>query len=176
MKLFLTSMLMFCALQAKANIIDDLRRAAEALAGQQSNQTQYNPGNPYEPTRPNWPGRPGRPGRPGYPGQPGYGNGGRVVCQAVDEGYEEHSGGHYSCEECLQYHGGCNETCSEQMAECQAQGVDRYGRGINFYGRGDDQWRAQDDAMYQCQYYAGNCRIVSCQQRNNVVSRRNCHR
>lgn len=126
------------------------------------------PGNPYQPPRPPPPG-----GGGGYyppPSNPGYG----VTCTSNDNGHEEHYGGHYSCGECLSQHGSCTETCSSQMTECQVQGVDRYGRTINFLGRGDSRWRAEDDAMRNCYYNANNCYVTSCQERNNVVSRRSC--
>lgn len=112
-------------------------------------------------------------GRPGYPGNPGYG----VTCQATDNGWEEHSGGHYSCGECLQQHGDCAETCSTLNVECRVDGTDQYGRQVSFLGRGNDQWRAQDEAIRACQYnYASNCYVVSCNQQNQVVSRRSCRR
>lgn len=126
-------------------------------------------GNPYQPPRP--PPRP--PGGGGYyppPNNPGY----AVTCVSNDDGYEEHWGGHYSCGECLSHHGNCIETCSSRMTECQAQGIDRYGRVINFLGRGDIRWRAEDDAMRNCYYNATNCRVTSCQDRQDVVSRRSC--
>ena len=116
------------------------------------------------------------PGRPApYPGNPGYGGG--VTCRSFDNGYEEHNGGHYSCGECLQQHGDCTETCSSVMVECRVDGTDRYGRLVSFFGRGYDQWRAQDDAIYACQYnYATNCYVAGCNQREDVVSRRDCRR
>jgi hypothetical protein len=132
------------------------------------------PGNPY-PGNP-YPGNPGYPNQP-YPGQPsnpGYGN---VTCRANDNGYEEHGGGHYSCGECLSYHGDCTETCSANMYECRVDGYDRSGRLVSFLGRGDDQWRAQDDAMNSCRYnYATNCYVTGCNNRQDTVSRRSCRR
>ena len=120
-------------------------------------------------------GRPGQyPGQP-YPGNPGYGGG--VTCRSTDNGWEEHSGGHYSCGECLQQHGDCTETCSSLMVECQVSGVDRYGQAVNFFGRGYDRWSAESDAIRACQYnYAANCMVTGCNQRENVVSRRDCRR
>ena len=135
-------------------------------------------GNPYQPPRP-------PPGGGGYyppPPPPGGGyypppnnnQGYGVTCTSEDTGYEEHWGGHYSCGECLSQHGNCIETCKSQMTECQVQGTDRYGRVINFLGRGDARWRAEDDAMRNCYYNATNCRVTTCQDRQDVVSRRSC--
>ena len=111
-----------------------------------------------------------------YPGQPYPGGpGGNVTCKATDKGWEEHSGGHYSCGECLRAHDGCVETCSSNSVECRVDGTDNTGRPYSFLGRGYDQWRAQDEAMYNCRSrYLNNCYVVSCQNRQDVVSRRDC--
>lgn len=132
------------------------------------------PGNPY-PGNPSYPPSQPYPGNPSYPpSNPGYG---QVTCRADDRGYEEHGGGHYSCGECLQYHGECIETCSSNMYECRVDGYDRYGRLVSFTGRGYDQWRAQDDALNACRYnYATNCYVNGCSNRQDVVSRRDCRR
>ncbi|HEY8271253.1 MAG TPA: hypothetical protein VIG33_10230 [Pseudobdellovibrionaceae bacterium] len=122
------------------------------------------------------PGYPGRPG-PGYPG-PGRGGGGwggNVQCSATDSGWEEHWGGHGSCGECLQIHGNCTETCSRSYNVCQAEGIDQSGRRFTTEGRGEIRYQAEDDAMRACYYYRyQNCRIVSCNQNNETVSRRSC--
>lgn len=164
MKLIFMCLALIYTFQAKASFIDDLKKAADLINSLQegSNNPQYiTPGQ-----------RPPRYPEPGH--NPGY-NGG-TTCVAKDNGWEEHSGGHFNCNECLRDHERCTETCSSQVTECQAEGLDRYGRQIRFDGRGDSQWRAEDDAMYRCQYNAGNCHIINCQQRNNLVSQRDCRR
>lgn len=159
MKLILTIMLTVFAISAEASRLSDI---LPILIGG---------GRPAPYPDPRYPGRPGNP----YPGQPypGYG----VTCQAADRGWEEHGSGHYSCGECLQEHGECVETCTTLNVECRVDGYDRNGRLVSFLGRGNDQWRAQDDAIRACQYnYATNCYVVSCNQQQNVVSRRDCRR
>lgn len=162
-------LLLFSTIGAQAGIIDDiLNGAVKSQIERGGSRPPRYPG----PGRPLEPGRPYEPGRPGYPGQPGQ----QVTCVAVDRGYEEHGGGHYGCGECLRLHGECIETCSMRSTECQSQGVDRYGRAVSFLGRGDSQWRAEDEAMRACYYYAAQCQIVRCQDRNETVSRQNCRR
>ena len=162
MKLILTIMLTVFAIGAEASTFSDLLPIL--IGGGGGGRPGLYPGHP---------GRPGQPGYPGqpYPGNPGYG----VTCKATDNGWEEHSGGHYSCGECLQQHGDCTETCSTLNVECRVDGTDHYGRAVSFLGRGNDQWRAQDEATRACQYnYASNCYVVSCNQQEQVVSRRSC--
>ena len=113
------------------------------------------------------------PGQP-YPGQP-YPGSGPIVCESDDRGWEEHARGHYSCGECLQYHGECVETCSSVYFEARAEGTDNTGRTVTIIGRGPDQWRAQDDANWNCQRsYLQYCHVIGVDQRQNVVSRRMC--
>jgi hypothetical protein len=164
MKLIFTCMMFFGAIQINASVIGDI---LNQVTVQKVADTGYLvPGSPG-PRRPGYPGRP--PSRPGN-GRPGYG----VQCVAQDRGWEEHSGGHYSCNECLREHGECVETCSTRMTECQVDGADRSGRRISFLGRGDSRWTAEDDAMRACYYNAQNCYVVSCQDRSQTVSNRSC--
>ena len=103
-------------------------------------------------------------------------NGGNVVCSAADKGWEEH-GSHASCRECFRKHGSCVETCSRATIECSVEGTDRRGRRTTYYGSGSDyrqaQWNA-DDACYRAR--ARDCRPLRCDQRSEVVSRRDCRR
>lgn len=188
MKLILMTMLTVLAFEASAVSLRDI---LPIIIGQNGLQPAPYPGNPGRPGpypgpppgRPGYPGRP--PGNP-YPGNPYPGNpypgnpypgnpGPGVTCRADDRGWEEHSGGHYSCGECLRHHGECIETCSSTMHECRVDGYDRYGRLVSFTGRGYDQWRAQDDAMYSCRYNnASNCYVVNCQQFQGQTTRRDC--
>jgi hypothetical protein len=116
MKLVIMSLLMVFALSAQAINLGDL---LPILIGG-SRPAPY-PGNPY-------PGHPEYPNQP-YPGQPNYPGYCNVTCRADDNGYEEHGGGHYSCDECLSYHGECTETCN---ANCIAQQVRALRSKINF--------------------------------------------
>lgn len=172
MKLTILSLLTVFALSAEATSLRDI---LPILIGGGSPQQPSRP-LPYPGNGGGYPGRPGYPGNPGgggYPGNPGYGGG--YSCRADDRGWEEHGGGHYSCGECLQHHGECIETCSANSHECRVDGYDRSGRLVSFMGRSPDYYRAQEEAMRNCQYsYATNCYYVSCQQREEVVSRRNC--
>lgn len=164
MKLILTILLTLSALNAQA--FDWKKLIPIVIGGAIGSQI---PASPYPgPGHPGW-------GQPNYPGQP-Y-PGGNVQCRANDNGWEEHSGGHYSCGECLQYHDGCTETCSSVSVECRVDGSDYSGRAYSFMGRGYDQYAAQNDAIYYCQRQGlNNCYVVSCQQHNDIVSRRDCRR
>lgn len=110
--------------------------------------------------------------RPPAPRPPDYGPG--VVCKAQDRGWEEHRGGHYSCGECMRAHGQCIETCAQQNFQCEAQGIDYRGNVLRFVGEARDQYRAQDQAMRNCSNNARSCRIVVCNNQEQVVSRRSC--
>lgn len=118
------------------------------------------------------PGRPSDPGRYPQPGRPGYGN---IQCTAQDNGWEEHWGGHSTCGECVRKHGNCIETCSRNYYVCQVEGIDRNGRRYISEGRAESRYQAEDDAMRACYYYRyQNCRVTSCNQNSETVSRRSC--
>jgi len=160
MKFFIALMLTVGALQAQAG--DGWKQIIPIIVG---GIIDHNRPAPYP-----GPGYPPPPGNyPGYPSGP-------VTCTAGDRGWEEHSGGHYSCGECLSYHGSCVETCRSVDVECRAEGRDAYGRVYSAFGRGYDRWQAESDAMRNCQYnaYGARCYIVTCNQRQNIVSQRNC--
>ena len=116
-----------------------------------------------------------RPGRDDW----GYDRRGRyenVVCSAEDKGWEEHWGGHSSCDVCLSKHGECVESCHEQSYRCTAEGSDQTGSTQTFQAQDITRWRAEDEALYRCQRYLYNCRITSCQEEQQLVSRRDCRR
>ncbi|KYG69479.1 hypothetical protein AZI87_09880 [Bdellovibrio bacteriovorus] len=114
--------------------------------------------------------KPDRPGRPG-PYEPHRPN---ITCSATDDGWEEHWGGHGSCRECLAKHGNCVETCKSSFYSCTAEGTDYRGYRMTMQGRGPDRYSSERDAIYQCQYRYNNCRIVSCSETSETVSRRDC--
>lgn len=177
MKLILSTLMLFCTVSAHASFSDVASDLAEIFRNAGDAKTGYivpgDRGGGRNPPRYPDPGRnPGRPGRPD-PGRP-PGGGGRLTCVAQDTGWEEHRGAHYSCNECLRAHDSCNETCSQVYTECRAEGTDRNNRLTSFYGRADSRYRAEDEALYSCRNYAYNCRVVSCEDKNDVVSRRSC--
>jgi|GEM_PF-1886800 len=156
------------------------------------------PGRPG-PGGPGWsePGRPGRPGpgRPGpggpgwnNPGRPGPGPGGpgwnnpgrpgpgpRVTCSATDNGWEEHWGGHGSCQECKARHGSCTETCSTESFSCRAEGTNYSGRTESFESYGSDEYFARNEALDRCyRMGARDCRSAGCTTSSQVVSRNSC--
>lgn len=172
MKLVMMIMLMTVAMGAQAGGLKDLLPIL--IGGGNS------PSHPMPPPS-GYPGRPGHgpgygpgyggPGHGGQPYYPGYG----VTCRAGDRGFEEHWGGHASCGECLQKHGECIETCSTTNTECRVEGRDRNGVVLTFVGRGRDRWAAESDGIRACQYnYATNCYVVSCNDRQEILSRRSC--
>ncbi|AHZ86730.1 hypothetical protein [Bdellovibrio bacteriovorus] len=112
--------------------------------------------------------KPDRPGdRPGY-GRP------QVSCSASDDGWEEHWSGHRDCRECLKKHGNCIETCSAKYYACTAEGVDYRGYRMTIESRGNTQYAAEREAIDRCHYRYSNCRITSCNEKNETVSRRSC--
>lgn len=127
----------------------------------------------------NPPGRGGpvyRPVPAPYPGGPSRYPQGRVVCSAQDRGWEEHFGGHGSCGSCLQKHGECVETCTEQREMCEVEGLDYYGRTRRYMAMGPDRWSAESEARRQCEWDRDNrsCRTISCRAENRTVSSRSC--
>jgi hypothetical protein len=106
-----------------------------------------------------------------YP-PPGYG---QVRCTYTDDGWEEHSGGHRSCGQCLAQHGDCNETCYADTHTCRAIGTDRWGQQRMVQADGQDRWMAESRAMEYCRYQGlYYCRIERCDYRQQVVSERSC--
>lgn len=109
----------------------------------------------------------------GRPSRPGYGT--QVTCSARDRGHEEHRN-HRSCGECLRKHGQCIETCAVNYTVCRAEGEDRYGRRASFEGHAQSQYESQRNALYSCERDRRfrNCRVVSCSNSSETVSRRRC--
>lgn len=99
---------------------------------------------------------------------------GRVTCAAYDTGWEEHFGGHSSCGACLSKHGECVEVCSAQQYECTATGTDRMGRTSSYTATAPDRRSAEMSAINACYRRASNCRVDSCDTREEQVSRRSC--
>lgn len=131
------------------------------------------------PGRPGF-GGPGRPGRPGWnnPGRPGPGWGNpqpNVTCSATDNGWEEHWGGHGSCQECKARHGNCTETCSTQSFACRAEGTNHMGRPESFESYGSDEYFARNEALDRCyRMGARDCRSAGCTTSSQVISRNSC--
>lgn len=126
---------------------------------------------PSRPDRPPMPppSRPDRPDRPGYPGHDRY-----VTCSARKDGWDKHLLGHGSCQECMSKHDQCIETCSRQNVQCEAQGTDYRGNILRFVGQAGQRSRAENEALKNCSYNAGNCRVVSCSTQDETISRRYC--
>ena len=183
MKLILTCLLTVYAISAQAISLGDIIRGIDVIRGGGHGQQQPLPPTYRPPGPPGYPGHGGHDGHghgpgyypppgPGYPPPPPQQN---ISCRAEDKGWEEHFGGHGSCGECVRYHGRCVETCSANTVDCQVDGQDQYGRNVTFYGRAGDQYQSEELAMYNCRYnYAYNCRVVQCNQHQDVVSRRDC--
>ncbi|MGE4131865.1 MAG: hypothetical protein AB7F86_09505 [Bdellovibrionales bacterium] len=92
------------------------------------------------------------------PGGGGHG-GGAMGCTATDRGWEEHFGGHGSCDECLRRHGSCVERCNIEQFQCIASGY-RWGRRAEFEGYGQSRREAQWDAVRNCENRGGrNCQV-----------------
>lgn len=99
-----------------------------------------------------------------------------LVCRAVDKGWEEHSSGHGSCDECLQRHGSCVETCSIRFTTCQVTGKDIRGRTITLTGAGDSRYDAESEALDNCRRYLNQCSVSSCSSASETLSRKTCVR
>jgi|GEM_PF-6049799 len=138
----------------------------------------------YRPYPPPGYGRPVPPPPPSYPAPypapypsptPGYPRQGDVVCEVADRGWEEHRP-HYSCGECLSYHGSCVETCNEVTEVATVQGQDYYGRVFTFEGSGRSRWEAEQEARRNCEWNRDirNCYVVSNRTATRILSRREC--
>ena len=99
-----------------------------------------------------------------------------ITCKASDRGWEEHWRGHSSCDECLQKHGECVETCSLGYTTCEATGRDYAGVSITLKAAGSDRYEAERAALNFCQKSFNNCTISSCSSSSETVSRRDCPR
>lgn len=119
-------------------------------------------------------GRSDRQPRYDRPYRPPGGGYGRVTCQYVDEGWEEHRP-HHSCQECLSLHGNCLETCYADEYSCQAVGTDSSGNTRTIEAVADEEWMAERRAYDSC-YYRGlsNCHVESCDSRRHQISERSC--
>ena len=160
MKLVIAILLSLSALQAQAGG-DGLKRLIPIIIG---GIIDHNRPAPYPYPGPGYP-----PPHSGYPSGP-------VTCTAADRGWEEHAGGHYSCGECVAYHGNCLETCRSNDFQCTVEGRDAYGRVFAVHGRGYDRWQAENEALRNCRYqsYAGHCYVRGCNQQTYIVSQRSC--
>jgi hypothetical protein len=106
-------------------------------------------------------------GRPG-PGPSGYN------CIATDRGWEEHFGGHRSCQECNARHGNCIEECRYSEFVCVAQGV-RWGRPFQIEEYGYDQYDTERRALWACERRGGmGCRLMGPCHRSDRSERREC--
>lgn len=99
-----------------------------------------------------------------------------LICRAVDNGWEEHSSGHGSCDECLQRHGSCVETCSIRFTTCQVTGRDIRGRTITLKASGDSRYDAESEALDNCRRYLNQCSVSSCSSDSETLSRKTCVR
>ncbi len=103
-----------------------------------------------------------------------------LVCNAHDDGWEEHGGGHGSCGECLSKHGGCYQKCSEVSYSCTAKGTSPSGESVSIQAIGHDRYQTADEALRRCQSSgATNCRSSTysdCNEVLNEVSRTRCQR
>lgn len=110
--------------------------------------------------------------RPGH--GDGYGGGyGGARCTAHDRKWEEHFGGHRSCEECERRHGRCVEVCEYLQVECVAVGT-RWGRPAEFEGYGNNRREARWRALENCERRGGrNCYADPrrCREQSNQESR-----
>lgn len=99
------------------------------------------------------------------------------TCAAYDHGFEEHSGGHGSCESCLDQHGGCNYICFSESYECTATGKDRDGREVT--GRGYDSFSersARQEAEDRCYDRGGRDCYATCSTDRRETSNSDCGR
>ncbi|WP_413287715.1 beta-sandwich domain-containing protein [Bdellovibrio sp. HCB337] len=104
----------------------------------------------------------------------------KVECTASDDGWEEHWGGHSTCEACMAKHGDCVERCDLEYVRVFGIGVDMYGRIGKFEGRAPDSWSAKLDMQRVCDYYRlGSCEEDPSKSQSNfseTISRRECRR
>ncbi len=108
------------------------------------------------------------------PDNPSF-SGGRVTCMATDNGWEEHFGGHSTCQKCLSKHSSCTERCSTENYSCKAEGTDYQGRVETFEAYGSDEYFARDEALDRCyRMGARSCSSSGCTTISQVVSTRSC--
>lgn len=101
----------------------------------------------------------------------------RVSCTYRDQGHEEHSRGHRSCDECQSRHGKCVEVCSTDFASCKVEGRDYRGYTMTVEAKADSQYQAEREALYRCDRNGWTeCRRLSCSNESETVSRRSCRR
>ena len=92
-------------------------------------------------------------------------------CSAEDRGWEEHYGGHQSCQSCLRKHGSCIETCEKKTYECKVKGFnydDDWER--TFKGKARRRQKAKNKAIDRC-YDAGydSCYSQGCDSSYSTV-------
>jgi hypothetical protein len=99
-----------------------------------------------------------------------------LTCRSSDRGWEEHSRGHATCDECLQRHGRCVESCSIDYVTCEVTGRDYANVSITLKASGSDRYEAERAALDFCQRSFNNCSISSCSSSSSTISRKECVR
>lgn len=104
----------------------------------------------------------------------------QVVCQAFDNGYEEHQNAHPDCTSCMTQHGGCNWICYYPYYTCTAQGQSATGGPggpitWTVSGSGETETDARMNAISNC-FSSGLsfCYVIGCSADNDEVSRQAC--
>jgi len=107
----------------------------------------------------------------------GYGNNfnSGLRCQATDDGWEEHFGGHSSCGACLREHQDCTMRCYEDQFTAVAEGRNQYGELETVTAMDRDRLYAGERALDRCySQRLSNCRIVDTDTDSRLVRSERC--
>ncbi|OFZ25701.1 MAG: hypothetical protein A2381_00090 [Bdellovibrionales bacterium RIFOXYB1_FULL_37_110] len=96
-------------------------------------------------------------------------------CQATDDGWEEHFGGHSSCGACLREHEDCTMRCYEDEVVATAEGRNQYGEIQTVTAMDRDSIYARERALDRCyNQRLSNCTIVDTDTNSRLVRSERC--
>ena len=107
--------------------------------------------------------------------RPGNGYNQGLRCQATDNGWEEHFGGHQSCNACLREHENCTLKCYQDEFVAIAEGRNQYGELVRVRAMDRDEFYARERALEQCyRSRLDNCYVIDTDTNSRLVRSDRC--
>ena len=110
-----------------------------------------------------------------YNHRPGNGYNSGLRCQATDNGWEEHFGGHSSCGACLREHQDCTLKCYQDEYVATAEGRNRNGELVRVTAMDRDDFNAREKALERCcRSRLDNCYVIDTDTNSRLVRSDRC--